>query len=143
MSFETGLVGANTKMTNQLMRFRFADLLALFAAGITMIAGIGALARDNHANSAPGSPTVAIISNSMVTSMIANGADALEISSNAPGMITVTSGSNSVSLRGDYVTLSGAVTLAPGATPGITVTPNGQGGYTVSLDPSTDFDLGK
>jgi hypothetical protein len=131
-------------MTDHLMRFRLADLLALFVAGVTLIAGIGALARDNHSSSSnPGSPAVAIVSNGMMTSMIANGTGGLEISSNAPGMITITSGSNSVSLRGDYVTLSGAVTLAPGATPGVTVTPNQQGGYTVILDPPNDFDLGK
>src|SRR5438132_4302676 len=120
-------------MTDHPTRFRLADLLALFAAAITLIAGIGALARDNNGNSS--SASVAIVSNGMVTSMIANGAGGLEISSNAPGMITISSGSNSVSLRGDYVTLSGVVTLAPGATPGVTVTPNEQGGYTVILDP--------
>lgn len=123
--------------------FRLADLLALFIAGITLIAGIGALARDNHGTSDTSSPSVTIISNSLVTSMIATGAGGLEISSNAPGMITVTSGSNSVSMRGDYVTLSGTVNLAPGATPGVVVTPNAQGGYTVILDPPTEFDLGK
>jgi DNA/RNA endonuclease YhcR with UshA esterase domain len=128
-------------MTDHPTRFRLADLLALFAAAITLIAGIGALARDNNGNSS--SASVAIVSNGMVTSMIANGAGGLEISSNAPGMITISSGSNSVSLRGDYVTLSGVVTLAPGATPGVTVTPNEQGGYTVILDPPTEFDLGK
>ena len=132
-------------MTNHLTRFRLADLFALFIAAMTLIAGIGALARDSHNNGSAnaGSPAVAIVSNGMMTSMIANGAGGLEISSNAPGMITITSGSNSVSLRGDYVTLSGAVTLAPGATPGVTVTPNEHGGYTVTLDPPTDFDLGK
>jgi len=35
------------------------------------------------------------------------------------------------------------VTLAPSATPGVTVTPNAEGGYTVTLDPPTEFDLGK
>ena len=128
-------------MTERAAPVRVADLLALFAALITLIAGLGALARENNGNS--NSASVAIVSNGMVTSMIANGAGGLEISSNAPGMITVSSGSNSVSLRGDYVTLSGAVTLAPGATPGVTVTPNQQGGYTVILDPPTEFDLGK
>jgi hypothetical protein len=122
---------------------RLADLFTLFAAGMILVAGIGALAKDNQSNGRSASPTVAIVSNGMVTSMIANAQRGLEVSSNAPGMITVTSGSNSVSLRGDYVTLSGDVTLAPGATPGVTVTPNKQGGYTVVLDPPTDFDLGK
>jgi DNA/RNA endonuclease YhcR with UshA esterase domain len=126
-------------MTERAAPVRVADLLALFAAAITLIAGLGALARDNNGNSA----SIAIVSNGIVTSMIANGTGGLEISSNAPGMITVSSGSHSVSLRGDYVTLSGAVTLAPGATPGVTVTPNEQGGYTVILDPPTEFDLGK
>jgi|307.fasta_scaffold237669_2 hypothetical protein len=135
-------------MTERAAPVRVADLLALFAALITLIAGLGALARENGAlarenNGNSNSASVAIVSNGMVTSMIANGAGGLEISSNAPGMITVSSGSNSVSLRGDYVTLSGAVTLAPGATPGVTVTPNQQGGYTVILDPPTEFDLGK
>jgi hypothetical protein len=126
-------------MTERAAPVRVADLLALFAAAMTLIAGLGALARDNNSNSA----SIAIVSNGIVTSMIANGTGGLEISSNAPGMITVSSGSNSVSLRGDYVTLSGAVTLAPGATPGVTVTPNERGGYTVILDPPTEFDLGK
>jgi hypothetical protein len=128
-------------MTDRVTPFRVADLLALLAAAMILIAGLGALARDSNGNSS--SASVAIVSNGMVTSMIANGAGGLEISSNAPGMITISSGSNSVSLRGDYVTLSGAVTLAPGATPGVTVTPNEQGGYTVILDPPTEFDLGK
>jgi hypothetical protein len=128
-------------MTDRVTPFRVADLLALLAAAMILIAGLGALARDSNGNSS--SASVAIVSNGMVTSMIANGAGGLEISSNAPGMITISSGSNSVSLRGDYVTLSGAVTLAPGATPGVTVTPNQQGGYTVILDPPTEFDLGK
>jgi hypothetical protein len=128
-------------MTDRVTPFRVADLLALLAAAMILIAGLGAPARDSNGNSS--SASVAIVSNGMVTSMIANGAGGLEISSNAPGMITISSGSNSVSLRGDYVTLSGAVTLAPGATPGVTVTPNEQGGYTVILDPPTEFDLGK
>jgi hypothetical protein len=128
-------------MTDRVTPFRVADLLALLAAAMILIAGLGALARDSNGKSS--SASVAIVSNGMVTSMIANGAGGLEISSNAPGMITISSGSNAVSLRGDYVTLSGAVTLAPGATPGVTVTPNEQGGYTVILDPPTEFDLGK
>jgi hypothetical protein len=128
-------------MTNRVTPVRVADLLALLAAAMILIVGLGALARDNNGNSS--SASVAIVSNGMVTSMIANGAGGLEISSNAPGMITISSGSNSVSLRGDYVTLSGAVTLAPGATPGVTVTPNEQGGNTLILDPPTEFDLGK
>jgi len=128
-------------MTDRFMQFRLADLLALFAAAMTSIAGIGALAMEGHANT--GHPPLAIVSNGIITSTMANAGEGLEISSNAPGMITVTSGSNSVSLRGDYVTLSGAVTLAPSATPGVTVTPNAEGGYTVTLDPPTEFDLGK
>jgi hypothetical protein len=86
---------------------------------------------------------MAIVSNGLVTTRIFNGPGGLEVSSNAPGVITVTSGSHSVSLRGDYVTLSGAVSLAPFATPGVQVTPNEQGGYTLILDPPMEFDLGK
>jgi hypothetical protein len=79
----------------------------------------------------------------MITSSILNGPSGLEVSSNAPGMITVASGSHALSLRGDYVTLSGDVALAPVATPGVTVTPNAEGGYTVVLDIPLEVDLGR
>jgi len=69
-----------------------------------------------------------IVSNGIVTSTILNGPTGLEVSSNAPGMITVASGSHAISLRGDYVTLSGDVALAPLPTPGVTVTANAAGG---------------
>jgi len=74
------------------------------------------------------------VSNGITTSDISSGPSGLEASSNAPGMITITSGSNSVTLRGARVTLFGDVVLAPFATPGVTVTRNTQGGYTIQLD---------
>jgi hypothetical protein len=57
-------------------------------------------------------------------------------------MITITSGLNTVSVRSDYVTLSGTAGLAPIVTPGVIVTPNKQGGYTAALGTS-DLDLGR
>jgi hypothetical protein len=65
---------------------------------------------------------------------IATGPGGLELSSNAPGTITVSSGSNSVTVRGPALTLSGNAVLAPFSTPGVHVTPNEDGGYTVVLD---------
>jgi hypothetical protein len=127
-------------MTNRMTRFRLADVCVALATAITLaVAARAGLARDTSS----GSPPVVTISNGMTTAKILNGPGGLEVSSNAPGVITVTSGSHSVSLRGDYVTLSGDVSLAPFATPGVQVTPNEQGGYTLILDPPTEFDLGK
>jgi len=98
------------------------------AAAFICAAGV-ATARDTaHGLS------VAIVSNGVVTYKIPNGPDGLELSSNGPGTITVTSGSNSVTVRGPSLTLSGAVALAPFPTPGVRVTPNNAGGYTVALD---------
>jgi hypothetical protein len=128
-------------MTNRETRFRLADICVVVATAMTLAAAAKAgLARDT---SNSGSSSMAILSNGLVTARIFNGPGGLEVSSNAPGVITVTSGSHSVSLRGDYVTLSGAVSLAPFATPGVQVTPNEQGGYTLTLDPPMEFDLGK
>jgi len=135
-------------MTNRVTRFRLADICVVLATAMTLAAAakVG-LARDTSSNgdsgSGSGSSSMAIVSNGMVTTRIFNGPGGLEVSSNAPGVITVTSGSHSVSLRGDYVTLSGSVSLAPFATPGVQVTPNEQGGYTLILDPPMEFDLGK
>jgi hypothetical protein len=94
----------------------------MFATGL-------ATARDtNHGLS------VAIVSNGVMTYKIPTGPSGLELSSNGPGTITVTSGSNSVTVRGPSVTLSGNAVLAPFSTPGVRVTPNNDGGYTVVLD---------
>jgi hypothetical protein len=138
-------------MTNRVTRFRLADIFVVLATAMTLAAAakVG-LARDTSSNdsgsrsdSSSSSSSMAIVSNGLVTARIFNGPGGLEVSSNAPGVITVTSGSHSVSLRGDYVTLSGAVSLAPFATPGVQITPNEQGGYTLILDPPMEFDLGK
>jgi hypothetical protein len=132
-------------MTNRVTRFRLADFCVVLATAMTLaVAAKVGLAKDTiSTGSQSGSPSVAIVSNGMVTARIFNGPGGLEVSSNAPGVITVTSGSHSVSLRGDYVTLSGAVSLAPFATPGVQVMPNDEGGYTLILDPPMEFDLGK
>jgi hypothetical protein len=134
-------------MTNRVTRFRLADICVVLVTAMTLAAAakVG-LARDTGSDdprSRSDSSSMAIVSNGVVTKRIFNGPGGLEVSSNAPGVITVTSGSHSVSLRGDYVTLSGAVSLAPFATPGVQITPNEQGGYTVTLDPPMEFDLGK
>lgn len=86
-------------------------------------------------DSTPAHRAIAIVTNGVITTHIYNGPGGLEISANAPGTITVASGSNAVTLHGNVVTISGAVALAPGATPGVTVSPNGQGGYTIIRDP--------
>ena len=138
-------------MTNRVTRFRLADICVVLATAMTLaVAARAGLARDtgsndsgSRSNSSSSSSSMAIVSNGLVTTRIFNGPGGLEVSSNAPGVITVTSGSHSVSLRGDYVTLSGAVSLAPFATPGVQITPNEQGGYTLILDPPMEFDLGK
>ena len=39
-----------------------------------------------------------------------------------------------MTIRGPAITLSGGVVLAPFSTPGVHVTPNSDGGYTVVLD---------
>ena len=116
---------------------------SMLAAGLAFVvvtdAGLAkdALHKANYAR------FVTIVSNGIVTSTILNGPDGLEVSSNAPGMITIASGSQAINLRGDYVTLSGDVTFAPGATPGVTVTANAAGGYTVTLDIPMEADLGR
>jgi hypothetical protein len=78
--------------------------------------------------------SVAIVSNGVVTYKIPTGPGGLELSSNGPGTITVTSGSNSVTVRGPALTLSGGAVLAPFSTPGVHAMPNDDGGYTVLLD---------
>jgi hypothetical protein len=115
----------------------------MLATGLAFIAVTDAgLAKDN-VHKANYARSFAIVSNGIVTSTILNGPTGLEVSSNAPGMITVASGSHAISLRGDYVTLSGDVALAPVATPGVTVTANAAGGYTVVLEVPMDADLGR
>ena len=115
----------------------------MLAAGLAFIAvtDVG-LAKDDLFKTNYGR-SFAVVSNGIVTSTILNGPTGLEVSSNAPGMITVASGSHAISLRGDYVTLSGDVALAPVATPGVTVTANAAGGYTVVLDIPMEADLGR
>ena len=126
--------------------FRPTIAPVVLAAGLALIVLTEAsLAKDEmHKTSyTPGPRSFAIVSNGIVTSRILNGPNGLEVSSNAPGMITVASGSHAISLRGDYVTLSGNVALAPVATPGVTVTANAAGGYTVVLDVPMEADLGR
>ena len=115
-----------------------------------MFAGVLALTDSSFATDdlqktryTPARQSIAIVSNGIVTSSILNGPNGLEVSSNAPGMITIASGSQALNLHGDYVTLSGDVAFAPGATPGVTITVNRQGGYTVVLDIPTESDLGQ
>ena len=117
----------------------------MLTAGIALVSGAEAgLAKDDvQRTSYTPRRSFAIVSNGIVTSSILNGPSGLEVSSNAPGMITVASGSHAISLRGDYVTLSGNVVLAPVATPGVTVTANTEGGYTVVLDIPLEVDLGR
>ncbi len=115
--------------------FRLTTMLTATAAFICT-AGI-AIARDTTQGLRPGLRTglsVAIVSNGVATYKIPNGPGGLELSSNGPGTITVTSGSNSVTVRGPSLTLSGDAVLAPFSTPGVHVTANSDGGYTVALD---------
>ena len=126
---------------------------AILAAGLILIATSGVVVAtdlqdkgsatkasvpDNRSlprtKSASGGRSIVTVSNGITTSDISSGPGGLEASSNAPGTITITSGSNSVTLRGRRVTLFGEVVLAPFATPGVIVTPNAQGGYAVQLD---------
>jgi hypothetical protein len=118
-------------------------LLAISIASI--VETEAALAKDDVQKTSytPNRQSFAIVSNGIVTSRILSSPNGLEVSSNAPGMITVASGSFAVSLRGDYVTLTGDVALAPVATPGVTVTANPEGGYTVVLDIPMEADLGR
>ena len=78
--------------------------------------------------------SLATVSNGVVTYKIPAGPAGLELSSNAPGTITVTSGSNSVTVRGPAVRLSGGVILAPFSTPGVHVVQDADGGYTAVLE---------
>ena len=134
---------------------RPTGVAAILAAGLILIATTGIVVAtdlqdkgsatnarvsvpDNRSlpqtKSASGGRSIVTVSNGITTSDISSGPGGLEASSNAPGMITITSGSNSVTLRGSRVTLSGDVVLAPFATPGVTVTRNAQGGYAVQLN---------
>jgi len=110
---------------------RRAQHTANSPAQSVMPAAGGTPSAQTNSNPAAGIRPVVTVSNGVITSNMFNGPGGLEVSANAPGTITVTNGSNSVTLPGNTVTLSGAVALAPGATPGVTVTPNAQGGYTV------------
>ena len=117
---------------SRLMMILAATAALTGAANIDLAAG-----RDTAHGLRPGlraGLSVAIVSNGVVTYKIPNGPGGLELSSNGPGTITVTSGSNSVTVRGPSLTLSGAVALAPFSTPGVRVTPNSAGGYTVVLE---------
>ena len=78
--------------------------------------------------------SIATVSNGVVTYKIPTGPEGLELSSNAPGTITITSGSNAVTVRGPAVKLSGDVVLAPYSTPGVHVVTDDDGGYTAVLD---------
>ena len=109
---------------------RLTTILAV--AALTGASGM-AIARDTTQGLRAGL-SVAIVSNGVVTYKIPNGPGGLELSSNAPGTITVTSGSNSVTMRGPALTLSGGVVLAPFSTPGVHVRSNSDGGYTAELD---------
>ncbi len=115
---------------------------AVFGALVTLIAltDVG-LAKD--VNDGSRSHAIAIVSDGTVIASISKEPGRLKVSSTIPGMITITSGPNSVSVRGDAVTLSGPEGLAPEAAAGVTVTPDKQGGYTAILDTSTDSDLGR
>jgi hypothetical protein len=93
-----------------------------------------ATARDSGHRDTDGSLSVAIVSNGLATYKIPSGPGGLELSSNGPGTITVTSGSNSVTLRGPSVTLSRGAVLAPFSTPGVRVMPNSDGGYIAVLE---------
>jgi hypothetical protein len=109
-------------------------LTTILAAAAAFICADGpASARDTTQGPRIGL-SLAIVSNGLVTYKIPNGPGGLELSSNAPGTITVSSGSNSVTVRGPALTLSGGVVLAPFATPGVHVAPNSDGSYTAVLD---------
>jgi hypothetical protein len=119
-------------------------MTAVVAAGITALAGVGIAKGGSTRNAAdppaqmdstPAHRAIAVVTNGVITTQIYNGPGGLEISANAPGTITIASGSQAVTLHGNVVTISGAVALAPGATPGVTVSPNGEGGYTIVRDP--------
>jgi hypothetical protein len=131
-----------TKMIGLVRAFKSTGLPAVFVALVTLIA-LTEVGLPKDGNDGSRSHSTAIVSDGTVIASISNGPSGLKVSSTIPGMITITSGSNSVSVRGDAVTLSGADGLAPEATAGVTVTPDKQGGYTAILDTSIDSDLGR
>jgi len=109
-------------------------LTTILAATAAFMCATGlATARDTTQGLRTGL-SVAVVSNGVVTYKIPTGPEGLELSSNGPGTITVTSGSNSVTIRDPAITLSGGAVLAPFSTPGVRVMPNGDGGYTVVLE---------
>jgi hypothetical protein len=111
-----------------------SQLTTILAATAAFMCATGiATARDTTQGPRIGL-SVATVSNGVLSYKIATGPGGLELSSNAPGTITVSSGSNSVTVRGPALTLSGNAVLAPFSTPGVHVTPNEDGGYTVVLD---------
>ena len=71
------------------------------------------------------------ISNGAATSLLANGPNGLTLAVKSPGTITVSNGTNSITMPGTSLVLSGSnVKLAPGCT-GCTLMINPAGGYTV------------
>ena len=122
--------------------FKSTGLPAVFVALVTLIA-LPEISLAKDGNDGSRSHATAIVSDGTVIASISNAPSGLKVSSTVPGMITITSGSNSVSVRGDAVTLSGADGLAPEAAAGVTVTPDKQGGYTAVLDTSIESDLGR
>ncbi len=109
---------------------RVSRLTTMLAATAAFMCATGlATARDTT-----NGLSIAVVSNGVVTYKIPTGPEGLELSSNGPGTITVTSGSNSVTIRGPAITLSGGAVLAPFSTPGVRVMPNSDGGYTVVLE---------
>ena len=109
---------------------RVSRLTTILAATAAFMCATGlATARDNT-----NGLSIAVVSNGVVTYKIPTGPEGLELSSNGPGTITVTSGSNSVTIRGPAITLSGGAVLAPFSTPGVRAKPNSDGGYTVVLE---------
>jgi len=118
--------------------FRFDNVPAM-ALALMVLTGVSLAKGAQNSNR---SQSITILSNGTVIASIGR-TEKLGVSSDAPGMITITSGPNSVSVRSDFVTLSGTVGLTPVATTGVTVTPNEEGGYTAILDSSTELDLGR
>jgi hypothetical protein len=122
--------------------YKSTGLPAVFVTLVTLIS-LTEVSLSKDGNNGSRSHAIAIVSDGTVIASISKEPGRLKVSSTIPGMITITSGPNSVSVRGDAVTLSGPEGLAPEATAGVTVTPDKQGGYTAILDSSIDSDLGR